>query len=487
MNRYLLPAIFCLAATAWGQQATNVYTRTSTVLGGSRADRPARTTSPAFYPSAFGVNVRLDTNRALYDSRFADIAVWNGPALPVVYAVWERDSGAIPDHGEIVFARSTDAGRTWSHEKLVHRSSNWWLTPSVAVNESGWVYVSYIDSGYPLLMRSTSQGQTWTGPVRMTPRYWPVPIGWTRIACQDSYVYAATNEGAPLWIFLTRSTDGGQTFPMRKNLTATVADNFQPDVCVDPGRPGAVYVSYECTGTAGGGAALKRSLDNGETWVGLAQLDTGLANIGNPRVRALRDTVFCTYDGEAPHGLHQTRCRSSDSLGESFGPEVVIGPRDSIHSSYYNGNDLAVDATGRVHACLMMADTADFDYDIYYASSDDYGSSFSLPVVVNDYKEIGQEDCAIAVDDRGYAYLVWMMTGDPYFSVWFVTNNPAAAVEEAKDVVRLDQRAGATVLGSIGPGLLYDAMGRRVTQPKAGVCFMREPGAADVRKVIIAR
>jgi YVTN family beta-propeller protein len=69
-----------------------------------------------------------------------------------------------------------------------------------------------------------------------------------------------------------------------------------------------------------------------------------------------------------------------------------------------------------------------------------------------------------------------------------VIRDTAHAVGVAEPTASLDQSGGgATVHNGTGAGELYDAMGRRVTEPKAGVCFLRAPGTAGARKVIIAR
>jgi hypothetical protein len=63
---------------------------------------------------------------------------------------------------------------------------------------------------------------------------------------------------------------------------------------------------------------------------------------------------------------------------------------------------------------------------------------------------------------------------------------PSATAEGGGRDGRPDFRGQSLLLGAAWPQL-YDVQGRCVTQPKPGVYFTREPGAADVRKVIIAR
>ena len=94
----------------------------------------------------------------------------------------------------------------------------------------------------------------------------------------------------------------------------------------------------------------------------------------------------------------------------------------------------------------------------------------------------------IEVDVLGRPVIVYATPGN---GLWCAVGTDVVGTEETPDGRLGTPKAGATVLsGASGlkcdtSSVLYDATGRRVAAPKAGVYFVREQGRT--RKVIIAR
>ena len=221
-------------------------------------------------------------------------------------AVWESEedlSGAGTD-ADIFVARSTNNGATWTAPALLNTNattdSGWDYDPQVTTDNAGhWVAVwesrenlSGAGTDYDILVaRSTDNGATWTAPALLntnatTDSGWDVSPqvttdGWGNwVAVWFSYENlsgAGTDED----IFTARSTDNGATWTapdlLNTNATTDLMGDYNPQVTTDnAGNWVAVWRSNEDLSGAGTDRDIfvARSTDNGVTWTAPALLNT---------------------------------------------------------------------------------------------------------------------------------------------------------------------------------------------------------------------
>jgi hypothetical protein len=257
--------------------------------------------------------------------------------------------GMVGTDDDIFFSRSSDAGATWTAPAALNSNaatdSEYDGRPQVTTDGAGnWVasWESY-DSlegtigtdGDILVARSTDGGATWTAPAALNTN-----------AATDSrhdFVVQVTTDGAGNWvavwdsqdslgdtiglehdILVSRSTNAGVTWtapvPLNTNAATDSGGDHTPQLTTDgAGNWVAVWDSYDSLeGTIGtdGDILVARSPNAGTTWTAPAALNT---NAGSDTGRDLYAQV--TTDGQ---GTWVSVWQSRDSLGGTIGTDSDI-------------------------------------------------------------------------------------------------------------------------------------------------------------------
>jgi len=212
------------------------------------------------------------------------------------------------------------------------------------------------------------------------------------------------------------------------------ADCFHTDVFVQPGTNHYLVTStapyWVRQGYINSNSAFYRSTDVGMTWTAGVVLDTFSGYCGQPHVVADAEHVICDWSGSSAGNQMMTESRTLYCGPDTWGPTVAVTDLDTTYSSYLNGGKLAIDPSGRVHACLMVCDLAQWEYNTYYAASTDHGATWAPREIVNDVTTGTQCDPNIAADSTGNAYLVWQDERNNRDEIWFSTNNPLGIAED---------------------------------------------------------
>jgi hypothetical protein len=228
-------------------------------------------------------------------------------------AVWESDNDlgdTIGTDSDILMARSTDNGATWTDPAALNTNavtdSGWDGYPQVTTDGGGhWVAVweSHQTLGGTigedldiLVARSTDNGATWTPPVALNTNA-ATDSGWDEkpqvttdgggnwLAVWHSWDDPASSFGTDGDILVARSTDNGITWtpPTALNTNAATDSGWDeyPQVTTDGGGNWlAVWHSYDSLGGTidnDGDILVARSTDNGATWTSVAPLNTNAA------------------------------------------------------------------------------------------------------------------------------------------------------------------------------------------------------------------
>ena len=473
--------------------------------------------------ASFGPNVRID-HEFRPDHSCINCAITVGPGTPSsqpLYVAFESDSmlGIFDVLSDIMFQKSTDAGRTWLPTAvLVRRGAPHAYGPDITTDSDGNVYIVwgdwYVDTTSEkeyrnLCVRSSDGGTTWTAPVRVDDRPDPKSgIASPRIAVDSAgNLFCAWSDdrmGSEGNIWSSVSTDRGATWSTNVRVDDDTTDEGvgRADVVVQPGTnhylvaaqtPRRVGSHWEA------GTALYRSTDMGLTFQPRVHIDTSRYDTRHPHVAADRDHIICDYFSQ-PYRVGDTiiaEARTFYTQGDSWGTPARMTNLDSLHEVYYSGR-LAISGDGRVHTALTVDNAASEIENIYYTSSSDHGVSWSDLEFVSDDTTVHCNWPDIGADSAGHAYIVWYQPNASRGEIWFSTNAPAAIAEQPTQPAITAQPSATVIRGVLflpkmgtapsgtvpvfGPSLL-DASGRKVLDLRAGANDVRSlaPGVYFVR------
>jgi len=261
--------------------------------------------------------------------------IWNRPFTANsnnLYVVWGNSSpsGAITS---VKIRRSTDAGETWLDPQTLIRNSGlfYYEAPKVAAwGQHVYIALRYSGQGHVFFMHSTDNGVMWDS-VRQITFGTPGHGAWdvTPSALGVHIVGTRNDQPSGVEIGYLVSTDHGLTWSQSQVLSAI--DNYQawgPNVAADDA--GNVYVSwqdakYGSIGGFAGAVLLRRSSDNGQTWMPEVQVSP-LASARFSTISSVDNRVHVVWDDER-NGFQDgtVNHRGSSDGGLTWCDEQVLG------------------------------------------------------------------------------------------------------------------------------------------------------------------
>lgn len=385
---------------------------------------------------------------------------------------------------DILVSRSTDDGVTWTDPAALNNTADddgefvGDSSPQITTDGQGvWLAVwhsAYSMSGVIgtdldiLTARSTDNGATWTDPA---------PLNTTAIADTDKGDFwpQITTDGQGAWvavwqsnyalggpagtepdIFVARSADDGTTWTAATTLNSNspfeAGLDQRPQVATDGlGAWVAVWFSSDSLGATIGtddDILFARSTDDGANWSTAAPLNT----------TAFSDSTEDNYPQITTDGAGRW-------IAVWMSPESIV-PAPGIHVSYSTDNgatwtaplvasgnsgpggfpQITTDGLGQWitvwHSNSDLGGTINTDLDILLARSTDGGVSWDEPIAMNANADVDSGDDSdpqIATDGAG----AWV-------AVWHSQDSLGGAIGTDKDILF----ATATVVNASGPGWL---------------------------------
>ena len=107
--------------------------------------------------------------------------------------------------------------------------------------------------------------------------------------------------------------------------------------------------------------------------------------------------------------------------------------------------------------------------------------------------DVPARECDLALDEYGQPLIVYENGAE----LWFAKGIDVVSIDEDLEPRALSREPEPTVLSgssvqSLASKVIFDALGRRVLNPRSGIFFVRDEGrwagdAGRIRKVVIAR
>jgi hypothetical protein len=353
----------------------------------------------AQFPSFFGAQ------------RFPAIDVDKNNKLYLMMSVATAPASEHRPHSQIFFASSGDGGTSWNNlpqTRNLTNSKGEAFGPSLAVTKTGTprAYVVYHDdssgASEAYLIRSKKKTKfrkpqilTAGGGGAFSPR---IALGSNETL---NIAYGDTTGGIRRVAFI-RSTDLGETFSEPVILSGSSAEAFEPAIAVDPSD--AINIAWEDASSAGV-IMFSRSTDGGKTFSAPAKVSKGEGSASEAHIASdSAGRLSLAYVQQVGEETQVFYSRSTDQ-GQTFSEPINISnkPGASVSKPV-----IAVFEDKTVYVAFQ--NEARRDMQVYLATSDDAGVSFSNPKQVsNANNQCGRaHSAAMVVDSEGTLHMVWI-------------------------------------------------------------------------------
>ncbi len=355
---------------------------------------------------------------------------------------------------------TVDGGESWSDVLFPQMYYEWQSDPVLVVDHNGVFTANVItfeaggegDVGM-LSVSSYDGGQTWQDSV------WAVQTT-DESAFEDKQMLAVDNSpDSPYqgtfymaWARFFRNPDNGQYDSTHIELVYKRPDSLYSAPIqlstrrsvqwanVATGPNGEVYVTW--ASYSRGAAMFSRSLDGGLTWTPEAQLfETDFQNAEiNPSLLVFSYMVMAVDNSSGPH-------------------------------------------RGRIYALFTNISSDNNDTDVYYTFSDNMGTNWSTPVVIDDENrayDVDQFHPWITVDEEGRVWCAWYdRRNDPnniLMDVYFTVSENGGTTWRANE--RISQVSCNPGQGTLDAGLIGEYIGWYAAHDKA-VCVWTDTRLGD--------
>jgi len=239
-----------------------------------------------------------------------------------IYILW-KESAIQYGSGSLFLVKSTDYGHTFDSKKEIAGETK----ESNIASYANYVYVVFASSRGVFLIKSTDWGNSFGSPVKLnqlndvnSASYLPdVKIG---ASVNNVYIVWTEFTGQYKDVFFIRSTDGGNSFSSKKNLSANIGQSVEAELETAGNNVFVVWTDY--TNVNGTPEVLfKRSVDGGSSFGKVINVSNSPGASGEPQVGASGNNVYVIWDDTDPNSLTVILKKSSDD-GHTFGNNKVI-------------------------------------------------------------------------------------------------------------------------------------------------------------------
>jgi len=340
-------------------------------------------------PSGFSNPINISTN--LGDSILPQITVSGND----VYVLW--NDNATGKFG-IFLTKSTDGGTNFGMPVNISKNIGSSGSPQFAVsgNNGYVVWQAQATGKYQILFaKSTDGGATFSTPVNISNNSGDSSFPKILVSENNIYVtWAFTVTTTDYDVLFSKSTDGGATFSTPVNLSNTVRDTGLPQMAISGNN---IYITWENNGSGNFDVFVAKSTDSGNTFSTPVNVSKNPKSSGAPQIVASGNDVYVAWMDNTPGNYDVFVAKSTDNAS-TFGTPVNVSNNTS-DSGYQqialSENNLYVAWTDTI---------SDINYEVLVSKSTDGGATFSTPVNLS--KNAGASGWPQVVVS-GNIYVIW--------------------------------------------------------------------------------
>jgi len=340
-----------------------------------------------------------------------------------VYVVWEGDTTTSADN-DIFFSFSHDGGQTFSTKNISNDTAN---SEETQISSQGNnVYVVWQNGTQNILfVRSTDGGQTLSEPDNVSNNTGGVED--PQISSEGNNVYVIWREFLSFPnlfdIFISRSTDGGQTFSEADNIGNNTDNAFNPQIS-SQGNNAYVVWQNDITTSDTPDIFFSFSQNGGQTFSDPFNISNSIGDSENPQISSEVNNTYVVWqeDTDPPFGNRDIFFARSTDGGQTFntknlsnntadsvtpqissqgnnvyvvwqedgeiffsfshdGGQTFSTPPDNISNNTGNSLGPQISSKGNNTYVVWEDDTDNdfFNFDIFFSFSHDGGQTFSTP------------------------------------------------------------------------------------------------------------
>ena len=353
-----------------------------------------------------------------------------------LHAVYDDDTQNVTGW-DIVYRRSTDRGLTWSAPLKVSTNTTNATNGVSALDAAGNPYVAYTllngSTGEIWVTRSTDGGNSFQPPVRVSTAGRNADLSAIAVDANRNVVVAFIDQDPSNGLLVMnarRSTDGGATFGAVQSFASENNINPVQPLSVAFDSKGAAYLVWTATGTIS--TCRMAIAPNGTTFSVKKTITDGVVDAFAPRVAVGEgDAVYVTYYNRylttaSTYNREVMVIKSTDG-GTTFSAQVNVS--DNPGQSTFPA--IVPDARGGV-SVVWEDDTGNDETDVFFARSSDAGATFGPPVNLSRNPGVST-GAGGAVDALGNLFVMWTddsSANSEAVSCWAPTGDstPAAAI-----------------------------------------------------------
>jgi hypothetical protein len=267
-----------------------------------------------------------------------------------VYLVWEDISGM--GAGQIMFAKSSDGGDTFTSAKNLSNTTGDSTNPNVAVSGNN-VYVvweqvdtnstSGSSNSEAMFAKSSDGGDTFTSAKNLSNTTGDSTNPNVAVSQSNVYVVWEDDNAGDSEIILVRSTNNGVNFAPSRNISNSPGESFDPRIAISESNVYVVWVDYSLGNSTQSDIMLIRSTNRGANFASAENLSNSPGESADPRIAVSESNVYVVWEDttsetgnsdvkfvrSADSGATFTSARNlSNNVGISFDPRVAVSGSD---------------------------------------------------------------------------------------------------------------------------------------------------------------
>ncbi|HEU4821899.1 MAG TPA: sialidase family protein [Nitrososphaeraceae archaeon] len=281
-----------------------------------------------------------------------------------VYVVWEdiNDTGS----GQIMFAKSSDSGATFTNARNLDNSTGDSTNPNIAVSGNNvyivWEHVDTNSTAGPLnsevmFAKSSDSGATFTNARNLSNNTGDSTNPNIAVSGNNVYIVWEDDTTGGAEIILVRSTNNGVNFVPARNMSNSLGESSDPRIAVSGSNVYVVWVDYSLGNSTNSDIMLMRSINGGANFASAENLSNSPGQSSNPRIAVSENNVYVVWEdtasetgnGEvkfvrsADSGATFTSAKNlSNNNGISFDPRIAV----SENNVYVVWEDTTATTTG---------------------------------------------------------------------------------------------------------------------------------------------